>query len=244
MYEKFYICECKKSPVLSTCGFSIFCEQSTILKDTYKHKGLRKRLVEDLISKGIRHEKVLQAILHVPRHFFFDRNFEDFSYEDKAYPIGEGQTISQPYTVAVQTALIDPQKGEKILEIGTGSGYQSAILSFMQAQLYSVERKKNLIDSAAKALGHLNLQATLVYADGTLGLPVHAPYDKIIVTAGAPDIPRIYLEQLKTNGVLVIPVGDNEKQRMLRVVKTAADETEISDHGPFRFVPLIGEQGW
>lgn len=214
------------------------------MKDTYKHKGLRKKLVEELLHKGISDEKVLQAILHVPRHFFFTGDFEDFAYEDKAYPIGEGQTISQPYTVASQSTLLQVEKGMKVLEIGTGSGYQAAVLCELGAKLYSIERKKPLLDKANRILNLLGYSPELHYTDGTLGLNSKAPFDRIIVTAGAPKIPGIYMSQLAIGGKLVIPVGNEETQRMLRVTKLSETEWKEEDFGEFRFVPLIGADGW
>jgi len=214
------------------------------LKDTYKHKGLRKRLVEELLAKGIDDDNVLRAIYHIPRHFFFASNFIDFAYEDKAYPIGDGQTISQPYTVAKQTSLLQLSPKNKVLEIGTGSGYQAAVLAYLEVELFSVERKKSLIPKARKVLHDCNLSASIHYSDGTLGLPEEAPFDRIIVTAGAPQIPQALVDQLAIGGIMVIPVGAEDQQRMIRVRKTGQDAVEEEDHGPFRFVPLIGDHGW
>jgi len=214
------------------------------VKDTYKHKGLRKRLVESLIAKGIQNETVLQALLHVPRHFFFDRDFEDFAYEDKAYPIADGQTISQPYTVAVQSSLLQLVPGMKVLEIGTGSGYQAAVLAEMKAKLFSVERKKTLHHRAQHILNLCGYDVQLRYGDGSQGWLNHAPYDRIIVTAGAPEIPQAYLDQLKVGGKIIIPVGDIENQRMMRATKLEDGSISQEDHGAFRFVPLIGNEGW
>lgn len=196
------------------------------------------------MAKGIRDERVLKAMLDIPRHLFFDREFEAFAYEDKAFPIGDGQTISQPYTVAKQTELLDFFEGAHVLELGTGSGYQCAVLVKLGGQVFSVERKKSLHDRAHQTLTHLNLRAELLYNDGTLGWPLHAPYDRIIVTAAAPEIPPALLDQLKPGGILVIPVGDMNSQQMLKVVKTPSGDTQITEHGDFRFVPLIGDKGW
>jgi len=214
------------------------------VKDTYKHKGLRKRLVESLIAKGIQDDTVLQALLHVPRHLFFDRDFEDFAYEDKAYPIADGQTISQPYTVAVQSSLLQLKPGMKVLEIGTGSGYQAAVLAEMKAKLYSVERKKTLYQRAQHILNLCGYDVQLLYGDGSKGWLNHAPYDRIIVTAGAPEIPQAYLDQLTIGGKIIIPVGDKENQRMICATKLADGSVAQEDHGAFRFVPLIGNEGW
>ncbi|MBI1222569.1 MAG: protein-L-isoaspartate(D-aspartate) O-methyltransferase [Bacteroidetes bacterium] len=214
------------------------------MKDTYKHKGLRKRLIETLIEKGIEDEKVLQAMLHVPRHLFFEKEFEDFSYEDKAYPIADGQTISQPYTVAAQTSLLETRPGIKVLEIGTGSGYQAAVLAQLKVKLYSVERKKSLHQKAQHLLNELGYQVNLLYGDGSQGWFNHAPYDRILVTAGAPEIPQAFVDQLKPGGLLIIPVGDQENQRMIRAIKQADSSLIMEDHGAFRFVPLIGNDGW
>lgn len=214
------------------------------MEDTYKHKGQRKKLVELLSEKGIKDQKVLGAVMHIPRHWFFDPEFRDHAYEDKAFPIGEGQTISQPYTVAFQTELLKVEKGLKVLEIGTGSGYQCSILASLGADVYSIERKKALIDKAQQLLSKLGLQANLIYGDGTLGLAEYSPYDRIIVTAGAPEVPQALIDQLKPGGILVIPVGDNELQQMMRVIKREGGTVINENHGSFRFVPLIGEKGW
>ncbi len=220
------------------------CAKASAVKDTYKHKGLRKRLVEELIRKGIRDEKILQAILHVPRHFFFEPEFLDFAYEDKPYPIADGQTISQPYTVAFQTELLELKPGMKVLEIGTGSGYQAAVLAELGAEVYSIERKKNLFHKAEHVLNTAGYRVELLYQDGSNGWPAHAPYDRILVTAGAPSLPQALLKQLKPGGMLVIPVGNQEIQRMVRVIKREDGSITEEDHGDFRFVPLIGNEGW
>lgn len=216
-----------------------------MIKDTYKHKGQRKRLVELLMGKGIGDDMVLQALLHVPRHYFFSKEFEDFAYEDKAFPIEEGQTISQPYTVAYQSELLQVKKGLKVLEIGTGSGYQAAILAEMGAQVFTIERHKKLSDKARVQLSDLGYTTIRFYhGDGTLGLPEYAPYDRIIVTAGAPVIPQALTEQLKEGGMLVIPVGNNDLQQMLRITKLPGGELKTETFKDFSFVPLVGEGGW
>jgi protein-L-isoaspartate(D-aspartate) O-methyltransferase len=212
--------------------------------DYYKHKGARKKLVELLASKGITDARVLSAILTIPRHYFFPKTFHSHAYEDKAFPIGEGQTISQPYTVAYQTQVLHVTKGDKILEIGTGSGYQAAILLQMGAILFSVERHKSLSIKAAVLLEKLGYKPTLKCGDGTNGWIEKAPFDKIIVTAGAPVVPQTLVAQLAIGGIMVIPVGDDKKQKMLSIIKTATNKTETIELDYFAFVPLIGEKGW
>ncbi len=212
--------------------------------DDYRAKGLRKKLVRTLQEKGIKDEAVLKAILDIPRHFFFDDIFLDHAYEDKAFPIGNEQTISQPYTVAVQSSLLSIKPGDKVLEIGTGSGYQAAILSKLGAEVYSVEVIKPLFMKARMLLTDMRLHAKMFLGDGSKGLPNLAPFDKIIVTAGGPKVPELLIDQLKTGGILVIPVGDKQVQRMLRIIKKSDKELITEDHGTFRFVPLTGGDGW
>lgn len=216
----------------------------TKLEDSYKNKGARKKLVELLASKGITDKSVLNAMLKIPRHYFFNKTFESHAYEDKAFPIGEGQTISQPYTVAYQTQLLHVHKGDKILEIGTGSGYQAAVLCELGADLYSIERHEKLSKSAGAMLEKLGYKVTLMHGDGTKGWAEHAPYDKIIVTAGAPVIPKQLAAQLTIGGVLVIPVGDDKVQKMITVVRKSEKSFEKIVLDEFKFVPLIGENGW
>ena len=211
--------------------------------DDYKHKGLRKKLVNELKAKGIKDEEVLAAIDKVPRHFFFDKAFLAHAYEDKAFPIAAEQTISQPYTVAFQTSLLEVKKGEKVLEIGTGSGYQTCILTEMGAKVYSIERQKVLYSNAREFLPKINCNAKLFYGDGYKGLPAFAPFDKILVTAGAPDVPDELLKQLKIGGRLVIPVG-TEVQTMTLIKKLSENEFDVTHHGKFRFVPLLGNKEW
>ena len=213
------------------------------MTDDYKHKGLRKKLVAELREKGIKDEDVLQAIEKVPRHYFFDKAFLSHAYEDKAFPIAAEQTISQPYTVAFQTALLDVKKGEKVLEIGTGSGYQTCILTELGARVFSIERQKILYDKAKDFLPKINCNARLFYGDGYKGIPAYAPFDKILVTAGAPDVPDELINQLKPGGVMVIPVGSN-LQTMTRIEKTKENELNVTQHGNFRFVPLLGNKEW
>ena len=210
--------------------------------DSYKHKGLRKHLVETIRSKGIRDVNVLNAIESVPRHYFFDSSFLNFAYDDKAFPISAGQTISQPYTVAFQTELLEIRKGDKVLEVGTGSGYQACILAEMGARVYSIERQRSLFDKAVKFIPTLGYTIKLFYGDGYKGLPAFAPFDKIIVTAGAPFIPDALVEQLKPVGILVIPVGAGDIQIMTTVTKISEIEFIRREHGTFRFVPLLEDK--
>lgn len=208
------------------------------MKDTYRHKGLRKKLVESLRQKGIRDERVLEAVSALPRHFFLDRAFEEWAYQDKAFPIGNDQTISQPYTVAYMTELLEVQKREKIMEIGTGSGYQASILALMGARVYTIERQKSLYLHAKALLKELGLgNVRCFYRDGHRGLPEFAPFDKIIVTAGSKSVPLSLLEQLKVGGFLVIPIGE-DVQRMHRITRRSAGEYEEEKLGSFKFVPF------
>lgn len=207
--------------------------------DTYRHKGMRRQLVDSIRKKGIHSEAVLKALNAVPRHLFMDSSFLEFAYEDKPFPIGSGQTISQPYTVAFQTELLSLKKDEKVLEVGTGSGYQACVLMEMGARVYSIERQRALYMRAKNTFSQLGYKPKLVtYGDGYKGLPAYAPFDKIIVTAGAPFIPEPLIEQLKPGGKLVIPVGD-DIQVMKRILKTDTAEIIEEDHGTFRFVPML-----
>jgi protein-L-isoaspartate(D-aspartate) O-methyltransferase len=210
------------------------------VEDTYRHKGLRKKLVDGIRSKGITDEKLLTAISNIPRHFFLDSAFDEVAYEDRAFPIGEGQTISQPYTVAYQTRLLEVKPFEKILEVGTGSAYQACVLAEMRAQVYTIERQKKLFDFN-KTFPYLNKYHNIkfFYGDGYEGLPTFAPFDKIIITAAAPDIPKKLIEQLKPGGMMVIPVGGSGVQRMMRITKgkRGALKEEVFDH--FSFVPMV-----
>lgn len=215
---------------------------SNKLVDTFRHKGLRKKLVETVRKKGIYDERVLIAMEALPRHYFFDSGFLEYAYEDKAFPIGEGQTISQPYTVAYQTELLDIQKGDKVLEVGTGSGYQAGILFNMGAKVYSIERQKALYLKTKELLPRIGLIIRVYFGDGYNGLPAFAPFDKIIVTAGAPYIPQKLIDQLKPGGKMVIPVDENDYQVMTLVIKNNDNTTEITQHGLFRFVPMLGDK--
>jgi protein-L-isoaspartate(D-aspartate) O-methyltransferase len=210
--------------------------------DSYKHQGLRKHLVEIIRGKGITDYNVLAAIGKVPRHFFFDSSFLKFAYEDNAFPIGSGQTISQPYTVAFQSQLLMLGKGQKVLEVGTGSGYQACILAEIGAKVFSIERQKSLYDKAVQFLPTLGYRIKLFYGDGYKGLPAYAPFDKIIVTAGAPYIPDALIDQLKPGGILVIPVGGDDVQEMTTITKISEKEFQKREHGKFRFVPLLEDK--
>lgn len=213
--------------------------------DTYRHKGLRKGLVEELKKKGIENEQVLAAIGKIPRHLFIaDSAFIEKAYEDKAFPIGEGQTISQPFTVAYQSQLLDIQKRDHVLEIGTGSGYQSAVLLELGAKVFTIERQKILFEKTKKFLPGLGYNPKFFYGDGSKGIPSFAPYNKIIVTAGAPFVPESLLAQLKIGGKLIIPVGDDKTQKMITVFKVDENQYESTEHDNFRFVPLLGEEAW
>lgn len=214
------------------------------LVDRYREKGARKKLVEYLREKGIADENVLKAIGKVPRHYFFDETFWNQAYKDIAFPIGDGQTISQPYTVAYQTELLHIKKGDKVLEIGTGSGYQTCILIELGAKVYTIERQENLYNRTRQVLPHIGYQAEFFYGDGSKGISEHAPYDKIIVTAGAPLVPEILLKQLKIGGILVIPVGDEKSQKMITVLRVGENNFERFVLDTFRFVPLVGEKAW
>ena len=215
------------------------------MEDTYKHKGLRKKLVELIQAKGIKDTAVLNAIDTVPRHLFIDDNaFLKHAYEDKPFPIGAEQTISQPYTVAFQTQLLKVKKGDKILEIGTGSGYQACILLELGAKVFTIERQKQLYQKARAFLPALGYSPKFFHGDGYKGLPAFAPFDKILVTAGAPYVPEALIEQLKTGGILVVPVGDAQNQVMTSIVKISETEHEKSEHGEFSFVPLLGDRAW
>jgi protein-L-isoaspartate(D-aspartate) O-methyltransferase len=209
------------------------------MEDTFKHKGMRRKLVEALREKGIKDERVLEAIGRVPRHLFLDSSFLEFAYQDKAFPIGSGQTISQPYTVAYQTSLLDIRDGEKVLEIGTGSGYQSCVLVEMGAKVYSIERQKNLFDRTKALLPSIGYKPKLFYGDGYLGMPAFAPFDKILITAAAEDIPQALIGQLKSGGILVAPVGPREFQTMVSIVKLSEKNLERIEHERFRFVPML-----
>lgn len=208
------------------------------MQDTFKHKGLRKKMVEKLREMDIRDEMLLEVMNEIPRHFFLDSSFVEFAYQNKAFPIDAGQTISHPYTVAFQTELLQLKPREKVLEIGTGSAYQTAVLVKMKAKVYSIERQITLYRKAKAILGQLSCKAHLYYGDGYAGLPAEAPFDKIIVTAGAPEIPEALKQQLAVGGIMVIPVGV-ESQIMKLVIRTSDSDFEIIEYGDFKFVPML-----
>lgn len=214
-------------------------KKSLIVKDTYRHKGLRNQLIEEISNKGIDDPNVLEVMRALPRHFFLDKAFEEWAYTDKPFPIGNQQTISQPFTVAYQTQLLEVKKKEKILEIGTGSGYQAAVLALLGARVFTIERQELLYNRARILLEKLQLgNIRCFFKDGYKGLPEFAPFDKIIVTAGAEELPQALLQQLKIGGLMIIPVG-KEGQKMLRIKKLNQKEIEIQEKGSFRFVPFL-----
>lgn len=207
--------------------------------DNYKHQGLRKRLVEELKGLGIKNTSVLNAIGTIPRHIFMDSAFLNFAYQNKAFPIASGQTISQPYTVAKQTELLNLKPGDNVLEIGTGSGYQTAVLCALNLKVYSIERQRMLFENARKIFKKLNLKPYSTYGDGFKGLPGYAPFEGIIVTCGAPYIPKELLKQLKIGGKLVIPVNEGDKQEMKVVTRISEKHFEEENYGGFSFVPML-----
>lgn len=212
-------------------------------EDTYRHKGLRRQLAQLLKEKGITDAGVLRAIEAVPRHLFLNSSFIERAYEDIAFPIGSGQTISRPHTVAFQTELLEIKKGEKVLEIGTGSGYQTSILLEMGAKVFTIERQKALFDTTKAFLPKIGYNPKFFYGDGYKGLTVFAPFDKIIITAGAPMIPDALLDQLKVGGIMVIPLGD--KVQVMTLIKKIADKKfEKEEFGEFKFVPLLEHKEW
>jgi len=212
--------------------------------DKYREQGARKKLVALLRERGISDERELTAIGKVPRHFFFDETFWNQAYKDIAFPIGDGQTISQPYTVAYQTELLHIQKGDKVLEIGTGCGYQTCVLLELGAKVFTIERQENLFRRTIQVLPKMGYHPQFFLGDGSMGIAEQAPYDKIIVTAGAPLVPEILLKQLKVGGILVIPVGDANEQKMVTVLRVSETEFEKIVLDTFRFVPLLGDQAW
>ena len=214
-----------------------------MFEDNYKHRGLRNKLVKILQKKGISDPRVLTAVGKVPRHLFFDNALLEHAYQDKAFPIGEGQTISQPYTVAFQTEKLEIKAGDKVLEIGTGSGYQASVLMELGAKVYTIEYNRKLFETARSFLPQIGYNPYFFYGDGSKGLPSKAPFNKILVTAGAPVIPVTLTEQLDDDGILVIPVGNREKQKMVRIRKKGKSLVK-EEFDNFAFVPLLGEEGW
>ena len=218
---------------------------NTSLEDNYRHKGLRKQLVDQLRAKGIADEAVLNAINEVPRHVFLDSSFVELAYQDKAFPIGSGQTISQPHTVAFQTQLLQVRKGLKVLEIGTGSGYQACVLAALGAKVFTIERQRNLFFKTKEILEQLPFKVKTFLGDGYEGLPTYQPFDRIIITAGAPSIPEALVKQMKTGGIMVIPMDNAEGngQTMLRVTKKDDGSLKKEEFGDFKFVPMLKEIG-
>ena len=209
-------------------------------EDNYRHKGMRRSLVEELKNKGISDENVLNAINAVPRHVFLDSSFLDFAYQDKAFPIGSGQTISQPFTVAFQSSLLEIKKNMKVLEIGTGSGYQACVLAAMGAKVFSIERQRKLYTKTKAFLAEFPYRIKMFLGDGNKGLPTYGPFDRIIITAAAPEIPQALIDQLKVGGMMVIPLSENEScQTMLRLTKQEDGSLSREEHGDFRFVPML-----
>ena len=211
-----------------------------IYEDTYQHKGLRKQLIETLKGKGITSQEVLSAINSIPRHYFLDSAFDKIAYEDRAFPIGEGQTISQPYTVAFQTQLLEVKRNEKVLEIGSGSLYQTTVLLELGAKVYTIERQKNLFEKHKHYYfknKYLNIK--FFYGDGFEGLPTYGPFDKILITAAAPFIPPKLIDQLRIGGIMVLPVDEGEQQRMLRITKLSDGSLQEESFHNFSFVPML-----
>ena len=215
-------------------------------EDSYRHKGMRQQLVQVLKNKGITDENVLNAIGTVPRHVFLDSSFLEFAYQDKAFPIGSGQTISQPLTVAMQSQLLNVAKGTKVLEIGTGSGYQACVLAAMGAKVFTIERQRNLYFKTKQLLAEFPYRINTFLGDGYKGLPTYGPFDRVLITAAAPEIPQDLVNQLKTGGIMVIPLDDEtdaSKQRMLRLTKQPDGTMQREEFGDCRFVPMLKEIG-
>lgn len=210
------------------------------MQDTHRHRGLRQKLINELRTKGITDEGILSAFMEIPRHYFLDKAFSDWAYKDVAFPIDADQTISQPYTVAVQTTLLNVKKGDKILEIGTGSGYQACVLSYLGAKVYTIERQKKLFDKTSKFLQDIGFgQVRTLYGDGYLGTPRFAPFDKILLTAAATEIPQQLINQLKPGGIMVAPLGSGDIQQMKRIIKNTDGTIREENFGNYRFVPFL-----
>jgi protein-L-isoaspartate(D-aspartate) O-methyltransferase len=207
--------------------------------DTYRHKGLRKQLIEIVKNKGITDERILNVMMNVPRHFFMAKGFEERAYQDNAFPIAADQTISQPFTVAFQTHLLNISIDDKVLEIGTGSGYQAAVLMELGVKLFTIERQRELFNTSTMLLKKLGYNPFTYYGDGYKGLPTYAPFDKILITAGAPSIPEELLKQLKTGGILVAPIGPRNTQEMIRITKIDDTKYKHESFGKFVFVPML-----
>jgi protein-L-isoaspartate(D-aspartate) O-methyltransferase len=211
------------------------------MTDSYRHQGMRRRLVDEVRNKGIVDQRVLDALGKIPRHLFLDSSFVEIAYQDKAFPIGSGQTISQPYTVAFMTELLEISSGQKVLEIGTGSGYQACVLLELGLKVYTIERQRQLYLKTKAFLPTIGYKPRFFYGDGYQGLPAFGPFDGIMVTAGAPEIPAPLLQQLAIGGKLVIPVGESS-QTMIRVIRTGEETYHREQHGAFRFVPLLKDK--
>ncbi|MFT6747172.1 MAG: protein-L-isoaspartate(D-aspartate) O-methyltransferase [Glaciecola sp.] len=210
--------------------------------DSYRHKGMRKNMLKELSEKGISSSQVIKAMEEVPRHLFLDNAFLEIAYENKAFPIGCGQTISHPYTVAFQSQMLNIKKGEKVLEIGTGCGYQTSVLAKLGAKIFSIERHRPLFLKTKELLKKLNVRATLFYGDGYAGQKAFAPFDKIIVTAAAPHIPTALTEQLAINGLMIIPIGEGKQQTMMFITKNSDGTINKEEKGAFSFVPMLEDK--
>lgn len=209
------------------------------MEDNFRHKGMRRQLIAELSKMGIKQQAVLDAFDAVPRHFFLDLAFVNQAYSNTAFQIGAGQTISHPYTVAFQTELLELERRQKVLEIGTGSGFQTSILCEIGVKVFSIERQRELFLKSKQIIGKLGYNPKLFYGDGYKGQPAFAPYDRILVTCGAPFIPDLLVEQLKVGGILVIPIGEGDKQIMTRLIKLDDGKVETETYGDFSFVPML-----
>jgi len=209
-------------------------------QDTFKHKGMRRQLIDELKKdERITNSSIFDAFYEIPRHFFLDRAFLEQAYSNKAFQIGAGQTISHPITVAFQTQMLEIKRGDRVLEIGTGSGFQTCILCQMGAKVYSIERQKELFLKVKKIMDHFRFNPKLQFGDGYKGMPIDAPFDKIIVTCGAPEVPQTLIDQLKVGGIMIIPVGEGGEQIMKRIIKISETELDVQEFGTFKFVPML-----